>query len=883
MSPAEEIVVKLTAQAGDLNSGMDAAAAKVRSSTEAMSASVAQAANTFRNFDNIQKGSIKTAQDVANAQATLTAAQASGAYTTEELAAKQALLDAAMVKLPRELEAASAATVAFTSNTRVMGEVSTIVSEAMSGNFGRIRRSAAALANQSGILAAIFSPIGALVAETAAAIGGLVYVTAQAEEYQGDLSKALLLTSGAAGFTRDQLLGMTEDLQSYGSHAGNAREIILGLTNSGRVGFDQLGDASRAASLLVELTGVKAEDAVRKLIAMGDDPVRAARSLEEQFGFLTQKQADEIVSLQNAGERSQAFGVLLEALRGHLEDVQHQTEATTTRLEHFLHDLNPSTWVQAWEDGAHNIGMALDKAIDGPTLQDKFNTAANAYLQLVNEAKAHPVPWMESIETGGKGFAAAIEEARQKAYALQQQLQAVNNAARAAGTAAQQQKSGVLSTLGSSGKGGNGKSQEVSDDNKVGQQNADLGASKQEMISYWQQVSAAAEAGSQVWTNALDHINKLQSQVRAEAARTASQQTAEAKRAAAAVMQASDDEAAHDRQMMEQGAQQQRQIANETARDTERSSIDATQVKKEQYQELYRTGQISLQQLVQAEMRAVQEKLDAEIRYYNTLKVLDAGDVQATLKDQQAITDAVAKAAQERARIATRAANEELKQRQRLAHQEAQLAAQSVNQILFSHQSLRQSLASIGEQMLSRFIETEAAKVAQAWASQNAQTTATITGNQMRVAADQAGQAESLAVQGESAIKWIMTEAAKAAAGAFNALVSIPYVGPFLAVGASVAAFAAVAKLVSSVASAEGGWERVPADGMTTVLHKDEMVLPKHVADPVRNMAKNGGGGGEVHNHFHMTDTRGLQDMLRRNPGVLADAAKHMKRRGYRT
>ena len=127
-----------------------------------------------------------------------------------------------------------------------------------------------------------------------------------------------------------------------------------------------------------------------------------------------------------------------------------------------------------------------------------------------------------------------------------------------------------------------------------------------------------------------------------------------------------------------------------------------------------------------------------------------------------------------------------------------------------------------------------------------------------------------------------MTEAAKAAAGAFNAMVSIPYIGPFVAVGASIAAFAAVSKLVSSVASAEGGWERVPADGVQTMLHKDEMVLPKHVADPVRNMARSGGNGASGMNvHIHANDARSFRDYLKRNPAALKAALAHAGRNGW--
>ena len=47
-------------------------------------------------------------------------------------------------------------------------------------------------------------------------------------------------------------------------------------------------------------------------------------------------------------------------------------------------------------------------------------------------------------------------------------------------------------------------------------------------------------------------------------------------------------------------------------------------------------------------------------------------------------------------------------------------------------------------------------------------------------------------------------------------------------------------------ASAERGWEKVPYDGALTELHKNEMVLPASVAEPIRNMAsgvtQSGGG-----------------------------------------
>jgi len=120
-------------------------------------------------------------------------------------------------------------------------------------------------------------------------------------------------------------------------------------------------------------------------------------------------------------------------------------------------------------------------------------------------------------------------------------------------------------------------------------------------------------------------------------------------------------------------------------------------------------------------------------------------------------------------------------------------------------------------------------------------------------------------------LKNIAIQAWQAAAGAYNAIVSIPYVGPVLAPMAAATALGAVMVLGSHIASAEGGWERVPSDQVTQ-LHKNEMVLPSHIAEPVRQMAANGGNNGsqgDMHVHIHAVDARSLTSLLARNPEAL--------------
>jgi hypothetical protein len=123
-------------------------------------------------------------------------------------------------------------------------------------------------------------------------------------------------------------------------------------------------------------------------------------------------------------------------------------------------------------------------------------------------------------------------------------------------------------------------------------------------------------------------------------------------------------------------------------------------------------------------------------------------------------------------------------------------------------------------------------------ATEASKTAATTTGATARVSADAASAAAGQAAQAASNALTIQADAAVAAAGAYAATAAIPFIGPELAPGAAAAAYGAVSSF--QVAAAEGGWDNVPYDDYPTLLHKNEMVLPRNLADGVRNMASGG-------------------------------------------
>jgi hypothetical protein len=139
-----------------------------------------------------------------------------------------------------------------------------------------------------------------------------------------------------------------------------------------------------------------------------------------------------------------------------------------------------------------------------------------------------------------------------------------------------------------------------------------------------------------------------------------------------------------------------------------------------------------------------------------------------------------------------------------------------------------------------------------------------------------------------TAISQVSANAGVAASAAMASVAAIPYVGWAMApeVGA---ATAAQALSFGSLASAAGGME-VPMD-MIANLHKNEMVLPRHLSDGIRNMIANqaGGGGanGDVHNHnwnVSAMDGKSLKKMFDTAQGkkAIADSMKSAYRRGRR-
>lgn len=109
-----------------------------------------------------------------------------------------------------------------------------------------------------------------------------------------------------------------------------------------------------------------------------------------------------------------------------------------------------------------------------------------------------------------------------------------------------------------------------------------------------------------------------------------------------------------------------------------------------------------------------------------------------------------------------------------------------------------------------------------------------------------------------------MAYAGSGAAAAMASVAAIPYIGWAMAPEVGDAHFAMASGLVKAGMSAEGGFDIPAGMNPVTQLHQKEMVLPAHIAEPLRDSLASGGVGGglTVNINAAYADAAGIRKML---------------------
>ncbi len=922
----DEITVALTANATELQEGM----AQATASIENMQATVAQEAAAFNaavqtkveamtRLNAAFAAGVSSAEGIAEAESALDQAMNAGAITAGEYAGYVATLDAAEAAMTTTAEAATAALVEQNAAMSISGgvarEVGVMIGELARGNYTRLEGSTITLANRTGLLStalnAVLSPLG-LVAVAAAAIGYSVFEAGQDfEKMEGDV----LATGQAAGLTAGQLVSMADRIGESTGSIGNATEAIQKLALSGRFAGHDLQLVATAAADMAALTGESIESCVSQIEKLQEDPLKAVAKLNDQFHFLTVSQYEQMEQLQKSGDTMGAAQVAYEAMAS---SMQSRTDTLNTHVNVLVSTFRKLK--TAWSEDM----QAMDVALGGGDNSEQLAVATNLLDKLKEQDKE-----AQQMGSGAlPGITAQLERQTQIVNDMVAKFHGQETAAAAVGQAAQK-SAAQIDDMAKKLKSGNGDTQAAqADRERYEQMEIDRNLSLQQERDYWTQIKNEAKEGSAEYRQALEQLVEVHRK-EGEAAKEAARQSVEArKQASAATM----NDLEVQREETVTASQARIQIDEQIVQNAEKLyGEDSAQYKRAVAEKISDTKAFANAQIEEA--KKAEEEVEAIYKKQNdaAIKAVDEMYTARVKESQSELTLAQVTAAQQIAMMreyanqeyqtdldilehyrdmmagkpnvvaAINAQIEQLEQKhaatmaqidQKAAQQQYQTWTQYLNPISHAfdtavngmiqgtqtwHQVTQRILSSVlssyiemGVQMVKDWIAREAAKVTATVASTGQQTSITDAARASNTEADQATSQASVA-------------RAAGVAGA-NGVASFAGAPWPIDIGAPAfgASMSAAASGFGSVASAAGGWDRVPFDDAPALLHRNEMVLPAHLAENVRNMSGGGGGGSTQNIHVHANDAKSFEKMLSNNPNAFAKAARRALGKGGR-
>ncbi|ELD0497412.1 phage tail tape measure protein [Escherichia coli] len=256
-------------------------------------------------------------------------------------------------------------------------EIGVLIGEIARGNFGALRGSGITLANRAGWIDALMSPkgmaVGGVIGGLTAAVVGLGKAWYDGQKEGEEFNRQLALTGHYAGITTGQLWTLSRAISGNGITQHAAAGALAQVVGSGAFRRGDIAMVAKAAAQMERSVGQSVSDTISQFKRLKDDPVNAARTLDNELHFLTATQLEQIRVLGEQGRASDAARIAMSALA-------EETGKRTSDIDNNLNALGSTLqtlsdwWKQFW-DAAMNIGRndSLDAQI--AALKEKIQRA----------------------------------------------------------------------------------------------------------------------------------------------------------------------------------------------------------------------------------------------------------------------------------------------------------------------------------------------------------------------------------------------------------------------------------------------------------------------------------------------------------------------------
>ena len=188
--------------------------------------------------------------------------------------------------------------------------------------FGGIGPAAKAL---GGYVLGLVNPF--TVAAAAAAGLGIAYYqgSKEADAYRN----ALINTGNSAGTTAGALSSMASSIGGTVGTTGEAAAALALLAENGKIARGSFEEIATAAVASQEATGKAVSETIAEFAKIAEDPVKAAKTLNDQYNFLTTSVYNQIVALKEQGRETEAARILTDS---YADAVRSRATQVTTNL-----------------------------------------------------------------------------------------------------------------------------------------------------------------------------------------------------------------------------------------------------------------------------------------------------------------------------------------------------------------------------------------------------------------------------------------------------------------------------------------------------------------------------------------------------------------------
>ena len=186
---------------------------------------------------------------------------------------------------------------------------------------GQLKDQLGGFDNAFRLLKGVITPVGVALTAVAGTVGILGLAFYKGMQESEALRDSLILTGRYAGITQSGFQQLSDSLStSFNYSIGKTKDILSALVSSGKFTSDSLGSVAQSIALVAKLSGESVTAVTQKLIPAFNGTASSAKSMNDQYHFLTLAQYKQIEALEKQGRAQEAIKLQSDAFNASIKD-----------------------------------------------------------------------------------------------------------------------------------------------------------------------------------------------------------------------------------------------------------------------------------------------------------------------------------------------------------------------------------------------------------------------------------------------------------------------------------------------------------------------------------------------------------------------------------